>query len=47
MIDLLSQSIKYRIVTMVSEAKYYSIILDCTPDVSVSHSELMTIMTYS
>ncbi|XP_026821672.1 zinc finger MYM-type protein 1-like [Rhopalosiphum maidis] len=42
MINLLAQSIKSRIVTMVSEAKYYSIILDCTPD--ISHSELMTII---
>ncbi|XP_060855512.1 zinc finger MYM-type protein 1-like [Metopolophium dirhodum] len=42
MIDLLAQSIKSRIVTMVSEEKYYSIILDCTPD--ISHSELMTVI---
>lgn len=39
-IYLLSESIKSHTVTMVNEVKYYSIILDCTPD--VSHLELMT-----
>lgn len=41
-INLISDAIKSRILSMVKEAKYYSIILDCTPD--LSHTEQMTII---
>ncbi|KAK9053417.1 hypothetical protein SSX86_030051 [Deinandra increscens subsp. villosa] len=42
LIDLLANEIKNRIVRKVKESKYFSIILDCTPD--TSHKEQMSII---
>lgn len=41
-INLISGAIKKRILDMLKKAKYYSIILDCTPD--LSHTEQMTMI---
>lgn len=42
LIALIAENIKSKIIDMLKESKYYSIILDCTPD--VSHSEQLTIV---
>ncbi|XP_025116124.1 zinc finger MYM-type protein 1-like [Pomacea canaliculata] len=42
LIQLLANAIKQKILTAASHAKYYSVILDCTPD--VSHNEQMTMI---
>ena len=42
LIQLLSNTIQQKILTSVRAAKYFYIILDCTPD--VSHVEQMTII---
>jgi hypothetical protein len=42
LIDLIGSKIKQYILDLIRKHKYYSIILDCTPD--VSHSEQMTVV---
>lgn len=41
-IQLLSKKINLQIISALKNAKYYSIILDCTPD--ISHKEQMTMI---
>ncbi|CAI6362922.1 unnamed protein product [Macrosiphum euphorbiae] len=41
-IQLLTNKIRSRIITALKNAKYYSIILDCTPD--INHTEQMTVI---
>ncbi|XP_063788649.1 zinc finger MYM-type protein 1-like [Pseudophryne corroboree] len=42
MIELLGNAITEKIVSSIKEARYFSIILDCTPD--ISHTEQMTVV---
>ncbi|XP_027842408.2 zinc finger MYM-type protein 1-like [Aphis gossypii] len=41
-IQLLANKIRFRIITALKNVKYYSIILDCTPD--INHTEQMTVI---
>lgn len=45
LIQVIGDRVQQTIVSCVQEAKYYSIILDCTPD--VSHEEQMSIVLHS
>ena len=42
MIQLLASAIRFEIVKKIKSAKYFSVILDCTPD--ASHQEQMSII---
>lgn len=49
LINLMSNNIRNKIINYIKEAKYYTVIMDCTPD--ISHNEQLSLMirvpTYS